>query len=290
MTLKQEVGSFGIFTHELRSDDPALHNEIIEASAELEALGFGTLWLGGSSSIKHAARVLAATSEISVATGILSIWREAAADVAGQLAALEPVHRDRFVLGLGASHASLAKDYQRPYSSMKAYLDVLDAAQAPVSAERRVLAALGPKMLELSRDRAAGAHPYLVTPEHTERARTTLGPLPLLAPELAVVLESDPSRARAIARTYTEYYLTLPNYLSNLRRLGFDDDDVADRGSNRLVDSVVAWGTDSAIRNRVAEFHAAGADHVALQVISDHDGRSMPRREWRRLAGILGLQ
>ncbi|MGW3853223.1 LLM class flavin-dependent oxidoreductase, partial [Streptomyces fagopyri] len=154
------AGPYGIFSHELRSEDPAQQNELLDAAAELEELGFGAIWLGGSSSVRHAARVAGATGRVVLATGILNIWYESADTVARQRAELEGAHPDRFLLGLGASHAQLARNYQRPYSTMVEYLDALDAAATPVPAERRVLAALGPKMLRLARDRAAGAHPY----------------------------------------------------------------------------------------------------------------------------------
>jgi probable F420-dependent oxidoreductase len=185
------------------------------------------------------------------------------------------------------SHAKLADQYRRPYSAMVGYLDALDAAGVP--AGRRVLAALGPKMLKLSRDRAAGAIPYLVTPEHTARAREILGAGPLLAPEFKVVLEQDPDRARTTARNYLAMYLELPNYTDNFLRLGFTEDDVRDGGSDRLVDAVFAWGEESRIRDRIEEFHAAGADHVAIQVVTDDQDRdALPRQEWRRLAAVLG--
>ncbi|MFJ3306717.1 LLM class F420-dependent oxidoreductase [Streptomyces sp. NPDC086549] len=286
---KPVVGRFGIFSHELRSEDPALQDQLRDAAAELEALGFGTVWLGGNSSVRHAAHLADSTQHILLATGILNIWYEAADTVAPQRAALERAHPNRFLLGLGASHAQLAQNYQRPYSTMVEYLDALDAATTPVPAQRRILAALGPKMLRLARDRAAGAHPYLVTPEYTEQARGVLGDGPLLAPEITVVLESEPAKARDIARGFLGYYLQLPNYAVNLKRLGFTDDDLIGGGSDRLVDALVAWGTDDAISTRLAEFHTAGADHLALQIITGEGGATPPRAQWRRLADITGL-
>ncbi|MEU3183977.1 LLM class F420-dependent oxidoreductase [Streptomyces sp. NPDC006923] len=288
MTLKQAVGPVGIWSIELRADDPQQGRQAAEAAAELEQLGFGALWIGGNSTVAHAQRLIEATSRIAVATGILSIWEHEAADVAEKHAALERSHPGRFILGLGASHPQLAEGYKRPYSTMRAYLDALDSAPVPVPAERRVLAALGPKMLELSRDRAAGAHPYLVTPEHTAQAREILGADPLLAPELKVILETDTERARSIARDFLSFYLPMTNYTSNFRRLGFGDDDFEDGGSDRLLDAVFAWGGPDKVRERVAEFHRAGADHVALQVVTGERG-VLPRAEWRRLAEILEL-
>ncbi|MFC5027235.1 LLM class F420-dependent oxidoreductase [Streptomyces sp. So13.3] len=284
---RESVGRYGIWNAGLRSDDPALRGEIAEAAAELDELGFGAIWLGGSSSVEHAARVLDATPRIAVATGILSIWEHEAAAVAASTAAVEAAHPDRFLLGLGVSHAQIADRYRRPYSAMVAYLDALDAAPAPVPAGRRVLAALGPKMLELSRDRAGGAHPYLVTPEHTEQARSLLGYGPLLAPELKVVLETDPAVAREIARGYLAVYLAMPNYTNSFLRLGFEEPDFTGGGSDRLIDTVFAWGDEDRIRRRIESFHAAGADHVALQIVTGQDRSVLPCAEWRRLAEVL---
>ena len=252
---------------------------------ELEELGFGTAWLGGSTGVHHAVPLLEATSRLAVATGIQSIWQHEAADTAVRFAELDATHPGRFLLGLGVSHAKLAEQYRRPYAAMVDYLDALDAAGVP--ADRRVLAALGPKMLRLARDRSAGSHPYLVTPEHTSEARETLGEGPLLAPELKVVLETDPARARTIARAHLAFYLTLPNYTNTFLRLGFTESDLADGGSDRLIDAVYAWGSDDRIRARVEEFHVAGADHVALQVLDDQPDDVLPRKAWRRVAEMV---
>ncbi|MGW7049771.1 LLM class F420-dependent oxidoreductase [Streptomyces avermitilis] len=286
---KHAAGRFGVFSHELRSEDPAQQDQLRDAAAELEELGFGAVWLGGSSSVRHAAHLAESTEHILLATGILNIWYEAAGAVARQRAELEEAHPNRFLLGLGASHAQLAQNYQRPYSTMVEYLDALDTATTPVPAQRRILAALGPKMLRLARDRAVGAHPYLVTPEYIEQARHVLGDGPLLAPEVTVVLESEPARAREIARGFLGYYLQLPNYAVNLERLGFTDDDLTGGGSDRLVDALAVWGTDDAISARLAEFHTAGADHLALQIITGDGRETPPRAQWRHLADIVGL-
>lgn len=284
--LKETVGRYGVWNIGLRSEDPALRGEIGEAAAELEELGYGTAWLGGSSAPFHADLLLEATSTLAVGTSIQSIWQYEAEASAAQFRELEVAHPGRFVLGLGASHAKLAEQYRRPYSALFAYLDALDAAGVP--AERRVLAALGPKMLQLSADRAAGAIPYLTTPEHTAQAREILGEGPLLAPELKVVLDEDPARARATARDYLAMYLELPNYTNNFLRLGFTEDDLRDGGSDRLIDAVYAWGDETRIRARIEEFFAAGADHMALQVVTDtKDRNALPRQEWRRLASVL---
>ncbi|MFE9885065.1 LLM class F420-dependent oxidoreductase [Streptomyces scopuliridis] len=289
VNLRESVGRYGIWSAELRSEDAALRGEIPEAAAELEELGFGAVWLGGSSGVEHAVPLIEATSRLTVATGILSIWQYAAADAAARFLKLESGHPGRFLLGIGASHAKLAEQYRRPYSAMVGYLDALDAAGVP--AGRIVLAALGPKMLELSRDRAGGAHPYLVTPEHTAQARELLGPDPLLAPELKVVLDADPATARATARGYLAMYLGLPNYTNSFLRLGFTEDDFTGGGSDRLIDAVYAWGDAARIRSRIDAFHAAGADHVALQIVTGDSAPgapgALPRAEWRRLAEVL---
>jgi probable F420-dependent oxidoreductase len=289
--LAGELGRIGIWTVALRGTDPATHRDVAEAAAELDRLGYGTLWLGGSPSVADAEALLAATSRITVATGILSIWEHPAADVAAAYAAAAAAHRDRLVLGLGVSHRALAGDrYQRPYSAMRRYLTELDEASTPVPADRRVLAALGPRMLELARDRAGGAHPYLVTAEHTALARESLGADAALAPELKVVLDDDPARARATARGYLHGYLQLPNYTNNLRRLGFTDDDFPGGGSDRLLDAVFALGDAEAVRRRVADFVDAGADHVALQVVTDDPRHDLPLPAWRTLAETLPLR
>lgn len=283
--LKAAVGPYGIWSRELRSEEPGARAGIQEAAAELQELGFGAVWLGSSPGVERALPLLEATSSLTVATGILSIWRYEAADVAARFSAAEAAHPGRFLLGLGVSHAVLAEQYKRPYSAMTAYLGELDAAGLP--ADRRVLAALGPRMLELSRDRAAGAHPYLVTPEHTAEARGILGPDALLAPELKVVLTTDPDRARTLARGALAPYLGLPNYTSSFRRIGFTDEDLADGGSARLIDAVFAWGEEQRVRDRIDAFRAAGADHVALQVVADGPEGRLPREEWRRLGALL---
>jgi probable F420-dependent oxidoreductase len=281
-----DLGTTGIWSTELaRWPDRGARQE---AAAELEALGYGTLWFPGGGSdgaLDHAAVLLEATERVPVATGILNIWMEDAHHVAREHHGLQERHGGRLLLGLGASHARLVRDYSKPYSAMVRYLDDLDASDPPVPHEDIVLAALGPRMLALSRDRTAGAHPYLVDASHTATAREILGDGPVLAPEQAVVLETDPARARELARGHLERYLEMPNYTNNWRRLGYTDEDVAAPGSDRLVDGLVAWGDEAAIAARVAEHRDAGADHVCIQVI--HGGEGLPLAEWRRLAGAL---
>jgi len=268
---------------------------VMEAVAELEELGYGALWFPNAPSMFERARdLLDATRRVVIAPGIASIWTHTATDAAAAHNALTHAHPGRFLLGLGVSHAHVVDReepgrYYRPLARMREYLDSLDAAPTPVPIGERILAALGPRMLELARDRSAGAHPYLGTVEHTRRAREALGSGPLLAPELAVVLETDPSRARAIARQHLTFYLRAPNYTNNWLRLGFTRDDVADGGSDRLVDEVVAWGSTDAIRERIAQHHMAGADHVCLQVVTPANA-DLPLDEWRTLAAALSLQ
>ncbi|MGK5532752.1 LLM class F420-dependent oxidoreductase [Streptomyces sp. URMC 129] len=283
------LGRIGVWSSALRSEDPARRTEIADAAHELDELGYGTIWLGSNPGVAQAVPVLRATRRITVATGILSIWEHEADDVARAFAEVNAAHGERFVLGLGVSHSALTDRYQRPYAAMRAYLAALDAAATPVPADRRVLAALGPRMLELARDRARGAHPYLVTVEHTARARETLGSAAVLAPELKVVLDPDPDRARATARAYLSYYLALPNYTNNLLRLGFTEDDFRDGGSDRLLAEVFVLGDAEAIRSRAEDYFAAGADHLALQVVTEDPTRDIPLPAYRTLAAALGL-
>ena len=285
--LKEAVGRYGIWNGGgLRSEEPERRGEIAEAAAELEELGFGAVWLGGNSSGDNAAPLLEATSRLVVGTSIQSIWQHEPEAAAAARAELDKAHPGRFALGLGVSHAKIAEQYRRPYSALVGYLDALDRAGSP--ADGRVLAALGPKTLELSRDRAAGAIPYLVTAEQTAKSRELLGEGPLLAPELKVVLETDPARARSLARDYLSIYLALPNYTNNFLRDGFTEDDLEDGGSDRLVDAVYAWGDETQIRARIDEYLAAGADHVALQIVDGSPRYDLPREGWRRLAALLG--
>jgi len=285
-----DLGPVGIWSGPLRRGDPA---EVADAANELDELGFGALWFPGGAGgdvLGDARRLLQASRRAVVATGILNVWMHDPADVAAGHAALTRDYPNRFLLGLGVSHAPPVERsgqvYEHPLAMMRSYLDVLDAGDPPVPSAERVLAALGPKMLTLARDRTAGAHPYLVGPEHTALAREALGPGPLLAPEQKVVLETDPARARAIGRQHLARYLELPNYTNNLLRTGYTDDDLAAGGSDRLVDGIVAWGDLAAIDARVRAHRDAGADHVCLQVLLD-DPAALPREEWRALAEAL---
>ncbi|MFE3475049.1 LLM class F420-dependent oxidoreductase [Streptomyces bacillaris] len=282
------IGIWSSALHGSRTDDSG-RKAIAEAIAELEELGYGTLWIGGSPSPEDATAVVAATRTVTVATGILNIWSHTAEEVAARLASLDEAARGRFVLGLGVSHGPLVPQYAKPYSAMAGYLDALDAATRAVEPGERVLAALGPKMLRLAADRALGAHPYLVTTEHTAEARETLGPDALLAPELTVVLDIDPDRARTTAREMLAMYLRLPNYTANLLRLGFAESDFEDGGSVRLLDALFALGSAEQVKARTGEYLDAGADHVALQVLTaDEGGAGLPRAQWRELAEAFG--
>lgn len=262
-----------------------------EAAAELDELGFGALWLGAAAGdLELVESLLDVTGRMVLGTGIINVWTEAVDTVAASYQRVDARHAGRLLLGIGAGHKdpverTTGQSYVRPYGKVADYLDELDAAVPPVPAGQRALAALGPRMLGLAAQRTAGAHPYLVTPEHTYRAREVLGAEPLLAPEQKVVLERDPASARETARGTVSPYLSLPNYTNNLLRLGFTEADFAGGGSDRLIDGVVAWGGMDAVAARVREHHQAGADHVCLQVVNPEGGD--PRESFRALAAAL---
>lgn len=259
------LGTFGVFRTWMELSPEFAHT--------LERLGYGTIWVGSSPSgdLTIVEDVLDATRTLTVATGIVNIWKDPADTVAASWHRIERKHPGRFLLGIGVGHPeATGTRYQRPYESLVAYLDALDAAGVPT--DRRILAALGPKVLKLAADRTAGAHPYLVTPEHTRRARAILGTGPVLAPEQRVVLATEPERARAIGRpTVRKPYLGLSNYTRNLRSLGFDDTDLADGGSDRLIDALVVYGDPADIAAGLTRHLDAGADHVAVNLIGGPD-------------------
>ena len=258
-----------------------------ERASVLESLGYETVWQGGSppADLSHVEAILDATSTLKVATGIVNVWTAPAVDVARSYHRIEAAHPGRFLLGIGVGHPEATATYHSPYQTLADYLDVLDAEGVPVG--RRILAALGPRVLRLAATRTAGAHPYLVTPEHSRQAREILGAGKLLAPEQRVVLEAGPARARALGRSSVKPYLGLTNYTANLQRLGFTPEDIAGEGSNRLIDALVVSGDDAEIRRRFEEHHHAGADHVAIQLITE-PGADLDAG-FRRLARLLSL-
>jgi probable F420-dependent oxidoreductase len=279
------LGAIGIWARSTLWSNVS-ESERAEAVAELDKLGYGALWLGAADGdLVLPEELLSASNRIVLATGIVNIWMSLAPDVSAAYRRVHERHPGRVLLGLGSSHAPLVGEaYRRPLSKLRSYLDELDAEQPSVPSSDRVLAALGPKALALAAERSAGAHPYLVPPEHTRIARATLGPDALLAVEQMVLLEPDPMRARDLARAALELYMGLPNYTNNLLRLGFTEADFADGASVRLVDALVAWGSEEAILARVREHHEAGADHVCVQVLG---AEGLAREQWRRLAAVL---
>jgi probable F420-dependent oxidoreductase len=255
-----------------------------DAVAEIEALGYGALWVGGSPSLAQARPFLEHSSALTVATGILNVWQHDPADVAREHAELERHFPGRFILGIGIGHPEATAKYTSPLSRMGEFFDGLDAAAEPVPRDRRVAAALGPKMLALAAQRSLGAHTYFVTPEHTRFAREQVGPDVLVAPELAVVVETDDETARAAAREYAGRYLELGNYTRNLLRFGFTERDNADGGSDRLIDAVIPHGSAEQIAEAARAHLDAGADHVALQPLGHGPD---PLADYRALGGAL---
>lgn len=291
-----DIGQIGIWSGAF---DAHPTSAVISAYRQLESLGYRAIWLPeavGRDPFVAATIGLSATERIVFATGIANIYARDAMTMAACQKTIAEAFPGRFLLGMGVSHHHLVErlrkhDYSRPYSYMRQYLDEMDSAlfmaKLPSEDPGRVLAALGPKMLELAAAKASGAHPYLTTPEHTVRAREIMGENALLAPEQMVVLETDPEKARRIARTMLTVYLRAPNYLRNLERLGFESADFEDPASpsNRLVDAIVAWGTVDQIVARVNEHFQAGANHVCIQVLrGDMD---LPLGEWRELASAF---
>jgi probable F420-dependent oxidoreductase len=257
-----ELGKIGIWAH-----PRILTPDVV---AEVERLGYGAVWLGGSpdGDLHEVDERLAATERIAVATGIVNMWKDDATTVAASYHRIEQRFPGRFLLGVGIGHPEATQEYVKPYDKMVAYLDELDAAGVPK--DRMALAALGPKALKLAAERTAGAHPYLTTPEHTRQARELVGSGVLLAPEQKVVLDPDDEHGRATGREMVKFYLGLRNYVSNLKRLGFTDADVATPGSDRLVDALALHGDAATVAQGVKAHLAAGADHVCVQVLGDN--------------------
>jgi probable F420-dependent oxidoreductase len=276
--LQPNLGRYGVWTFGAPN---------IEQAIEIEKLGYGAIWIGGSpaADLEIVDPILEQTETLQVATGIVNVWRAPADEVAEAYHRIENAYPGRFLLGIGIGHPETNEDYRKPYDVLVEYLDALDAAKVPTS--RRVVAALGPKVLKLAAQRSAGAHPYLTTPEHTGSARELVGPTVFLAPEHKVVSTTDAAEAREIGRQTVDFYLGLSNYVNNWKRLGFTDKDVAKPGSDRLIDGVVAYGTPDDIAKRLNQHLEAGADHVTIQVLGGDD-KLLPTLT--ELAGPLGLK
>jgi probable F420-dependent oxidoreductase len=277
---RDHLGRFGVW----RWFSP----DLPELALGLQRLGYGTLWLGGSpdGDLRQVEQILDATTTLTMATGIVNIWKDDARTVAASFARIEERYPGRFLLGVGAGHPEATSEYARPYEALAAYVDVLLGDGVP--ADSLVLAALGPRVLRLAAERTAGAHPYLVPPEHTRWAREIMGPGPLLAPEQKVVVEADPERARSIGRPRVQRpYLGLVNYTSNLRRLGWSDEDLSDGGSDALIDALVAHGSGDQVAARLDQHFQAGADHVVVQLLTAPGADVMAG--YRDLAAALQL-
>lgn len=287
-----EIGRLGVWTFL----DALPPGEAVEFARKIESWGYSALWIpeavGADPFVTHT-WLAAHTERIVLATGIANIYARDAMTMRAARDTLGAVSGGRFLLGLGVSHAPMVTairghEYGKPVATMRAYLETLEKAiyrgQAPPEPVPVVLAALRPKMLALAAECAQGAHPYNVTPEHTARAREILGPKAWLCPDQKVLLETDPSKARQAARAQLGVYLSLPNYQNNWKWLGFDDADFADGGSDRLIDALVAWGDEEAIRARVRAHHDAGADHVCIQPLRPDGGPGPDPRVLEALA------
>jgi probable F420-dependent oxidoreductase len=277
------LGEFGVWTSYRSIGEDAAG----EAAQLAETCGFGTFWLGGSPQLPALRPLLEATGRIVVATGILNVWQSEPDRVAEDFRLLERDFPGRVLLGIGIGHPEATSQYQRPLSAMRSFLDGLDAAPEPVPRERRCLAALGPKMLDLCAERSLGAHSYFVPVAHTRAARGRLGAEPTLAPELACVVDQDTESARSKARDYAKLYLGLSNYTRNLLNHGFTEQDIADGGSDRLIDTLVPHGSADQLAGAAREHRAAGADHVCLQTVGV---TGVPSAEWQALARALALR
>ncbi|MGA9375467.1 MAG: LLM class F420-dependent oxidoreductase [Mycobacterium sp.] len=277
VSLKPDLGRYGVWTFGVPKPEQAV---------EIERLGYGALWIGGSpkGDLNYVEPLLEATENLQIATGIVNVWTADAEEVAEAYHRVEKAFPGRFLLGIGIGHPEHTEEYRKPYGVLVEYLDALDAQKVPTS--RRVIAALGPKVLKLAAARSAGAHPYLTTPEHTGQAHNLIGNTVFLAPEHKVVLTDDVQDAREVGRGSVDFYLNLSNYLNNWRRLGFTEEDIAKPGSDRLIDAVVAHGSVTAVAARLNEHLEAGADHVTIQVLGGWDKLIPTLTE---LAGPLGL-
>ena len=275
VSLKPDLGRFGVWLG-TRSISPDLAKQI-------ESLGYGAAWIGGSpdADLAWVEPALEQTTSLQLATGIINIWSSPAAAVAESYHRIENAYPGRFLLGIGVGHPEHTQQYRKPYDALVGYLDELDAATVPTS--RRVLAALGPKVLALSAQRSAGAHPYLTTPEHSAQARELVGNTVFLAPEHKVVLTTDGDKARSVGRRALNIYFNLANYRNNWKRLGFGDADLANGGSDRFIDATIAWGDVAAIEKRVQAHRDAGASHVCIQPINP---AGVPLPDWNVLEAL----
>ncbi len=291
-----ELGKLGVWA----SFDSLTATAGRDLARRIETLGYQTLWMPesrGRNVLVNSAYLLASTTTLNIATGIANIYARDAMAMANAQRGLAEQSNGRFLLGLGVSHLPMVKglrghNYGKPVATMRSYLEGMAAAPyaapAPAQTPKTVLAALGPKMLELAREKADGAHPYNVTPEHTAEAREILGKGKLLCPEIMVLLETDPTKARAVARENLSHYFALVNYVNNWRRLGFGDADFAGNGSDRLIDALIVWGDEGAIRRRIQQHWDAGADHVCIQPLNPAGGRAPDIRALEVLAPAKG--
>lgn len=274
-----EFGRLGVWTTYRRIGE----ENAGEAAALAEQLGYGTFWLGGSPRLPAVRPLLESTERLAVGTSIVNVWAYDPAELAAEYAELERDFPGRLMVGIGIGHPEATSTYRKPLTAMRAFLDGVDAAPAPIPPERRSLAALGPKMLDLSAERSLGALPYFVPVDHTADARGRLGAGPFLAPEVAMAVEAGHERGRSLAREYAATYLRLTNYTSNLLRCGFSEDDIRDGGSDRLIDAVVPHGSPEDLAAVVQAHFEAGADHVAVQTLGE---QGIPRRGWTALTGL----
>jgi probable F420-dependent oxidoreductase len=277
--VRVELGTTGVWIHQSKGS-PAL-------ARELESLGYGAIWVGGSPAgdLAVVEGLLSATDRITIATGIVNIWSAPARTVAASHHRITKSFPRRLLLGIGVGHPEQSSDYRRPYTALVDYLDVLDGEGVPI--DERIVAALGPKVLRLAADRSVGAHPYLTTPEHTAEARTLLGPQAVIAPEHKVVVDTSAEQARSVGRTVVARYLGLQNYVANLRRLHWSDADLTDGGSDALVDALVAHGDATGVAEQLRRHLDAGADHVALQLLTAPETDPLP--QYAQLAAALHL-
>jgi len=287
-----QLGSVGVWSGLLRRGE---RQAAVEAAAELEQLGYSALWFPGGQHediVEHIWALLRGTRRVVIATGIVSVWTHPAGVMAEAHHEFTQRYPARFLLGIGISHQRAVEGagitYQKPLQKLRSYLDELDAAPHPVPTDERILASLGPLSLKLARERSVGTHPYFMPVEHTRIAREAVGPGKVVAPEQMVVVETEPGRARTIARASMDRYLHAPNYVNNLLRLGYTDADIQNGGSDRLVDDLIAWGSADRISQRIREHHAAGADHVCIQVLTENPADLQAAMAgWRQLAPAL---